>query len=93
MLKLLAAFLIATSLFSISDGAWARSNLEPSTVSELSARSSSSRSHVSVRGHYRKNGTYVAPHYRSAPNKSKLDNWSTKGNVNPYTGKVGTKNP
>ena len=47
----------------------------------------------SVRGYVTKNGTYVAPHYQSAPNKTKLDNYSTKGNVNPYTGKVGTKNP
>lgn len=45
-----------------------------------------------VRGYYRKNGTYVAPHYRSSPNNTKLDNWSTKGNINPYTGKTGTKN-
>jgi hypothetical protein len=48
---------------------------------------------VSVRGYTRKDGTYVAPHVRTAPNKSKLDNWSTKGNVNPITGKRGTKSP
>lgn len=47
---------------------------------------------VHVRGYTRKNGTYVAPHYRSAPNSTKSDNWSTKGNVNPYTGSRGTKN-
>lgn len=48
-------------------------------------------SDVHVRGYYRKNGTYVAPHYRSSPNQTKSDNWSTKGNINPYTGKPGTK--
>lgn len=48
---------------------------------------------VHVRGYYRKNGTYVAPHWRSSPNNTTLDNWSTKGNVNPYTLKEGTKNP
>jgi hypothetical protein len=47
---------------------------------------------VSVRGHFRKDGTYVAPHMRSSPNSTTLDNWSTKGNVNPYNGQVGTKN-
>lgn len=52
----------------------------------------SSRSH-SVRGYYRSNGTYVAPHHATNRNGTKLDNWSTKGNVNPYTGKAGTKNP
>ena len=46
---------------------------------------------VYVHGHTTKNGTYVAPHHRSAPDASKSNNWSTKGNVNPYTGKKGTK--
>lgn len=42
-----------------------------------------------VRGHTTKNGTYVEPHYRSSPNSSTYDNYSTKGNSNPYTGKEG----
>lgn len=46
-----------------------------------------------VQGHFRKNGTYVQPHYRSSPNGTTLDNYSTQGNINPYTGKVGTKAP
>lgn len=46
---------------------------------------------VYVKGHYRKNGTYVAPHYKSNPNGYKHDNWSTKGNRNPYTGEYGTQ--
>lgn len=48
---------------------------------------------VRVKGYTRKDGTYVAPHYRSSPNSSKLDNYSTQGNYNPYTGKRGTVNP
>lgn len=48
---------------------------------------------VSVKGYYRKDGTYVKPYHRSSPNKTDADNWSTKGNVNPYTGKEGTKEP
>lgn len=46
-----------------------------------------------VRGHYRKDGTYVNGHYRSQPNWTKTDNYSTKGNRNPYTGKRGTASP
>jgi hypothetical protein len=46
---------------------------------------------VSVRGYVRKDGTYVAPHYRSAPDGNFYNNWSTKGNVNPYTGEAGTR--
>lgn len=45
---------------------------------------------VYVKGYYRKDGTYVRGHYRSNPNSIVTDNWSYKGNINPYTGKVGT---
>jgi opacity protein-like surface antigen len=44
-----------------------------------------------VHGYTKKNGTYVAPHYRSDRDSSFYNNWSTKGNVNPYTGKKGYK--
>ena len=46
---------------------------------------------VHVRGYTRKDGTYVAPHYRSNPDGNFWNNWSTIGNVNPYTGKPGTR--
>ena len=45
---------------------------------------------VGVKGYYRNNGTYVPPHYRSNPNNTTDDNWSTKGNRNPSTGENGT---
>lgn len=44
-----------------------------------------------VKGHVRSDGTYVAPHYRSSPNSVQYDNYSTKGNTNPYTGARGTQ--
>ena len=46
---------------------------------------------VAVDGYFRNDGTYVQPHYRSSPNSTPLDNWSTEGNTNPYTGREGTK--
>jgi hypothetical protein len=46
---------------------------------------------VRVRGYIRNDGTYVQPHYRSNPDGSFYNNWSTKGNVNPYTGEPGTR--
>lgn len=55
------------------------------------ARGSRGGGSVHVRGYYRKNGTYVQPHSRTAPNGTKSDNWSTQGNVNPITGTPGTK--
>lgn len=45
------------------------------------------------KGYIKKNGTYVAPHFKTAPDKSRYNNFSTKGNTNPYTGKKGYKNP
>lgn len=47
----------------------------------------------STRGYVKKNGTYVAPHRQTNPNRTQRDNWSSKGNTNPYTGKKGTKTP
>lgn len=44
---------------------------------------------VKVKGYTKKNGTYIAPSYRTSPNKNKSDNYSTKGNYNPYSGKIG----
>jgi hypothetical protein len=46
-----------------------------------------------VKGYPKKSGTYVAPHNRTSPDKSKANNYSSKGNTNPYTGKKGTKDP
>ena len=47
------------------------------------------QNHVKVKGYYKSDGTYVQPHYRTAPNNSNRDNFSTLGNINPYTGKRG----
>lgn len=46
---------------------------------------------VFVQGYVRKDGTYVPPHVRTAPNNSTIDNWSTAPNVNPYTGEQGAQ--
>lgn len=49
--------------------------------------------HVSVSGYYRSDGTYVQPYFRTAPNNTNQDNFSTQGNTNPYTGKAGWIEP
>lgn len=49
---------------------------------------------IRVKGYYKPStGTYVMPYYRTSPNINKWDNWSTKGNYNPYTGKKGYVSP
>lgn len=44
-----------------------------------------------VKEHVTENGTYVPAHVRTTPNRTKNDNYSTRGNYNPYTGKPGKK--
>jgi hypothetical protein len=44
-------------------------------------------------GYTTSTGTYVQPHQQTNPNSTARDNYSTSGNVNPYTGAVGTRNP
>ena len=45
-----------------------------------------------TRGHYRSNGTYVQPYYSSTSDGYKWNNWSSRGNANPFTGRRGTRN-
>jgi hypothetical protein len=46
-----------------------------------------------VSGHVTSSGTYVQPHTATNPNTTQTDNYSTRGNVNPNNGNVGTRNP
>ncbi len=48
---------------------------------------------VAVRGYCRRDNVCVRPHHRSNPNGSSVDNWSTRGNINPYTGQIGNLKP
>jgi hypothetical protein len=63
-----------------------------SVASPVFAKKESGGSH-SVKGYVKKSGTYVAPHKQTNPNRTQRDNWSSKPNSNPYTGKAGTKEP
>ena len=68
-----------------------------STVSTVRATpsyyntSSSSTPYQSVRGYVRRDGTYVQPHHRTRSDSTSSNNWSSSGNVNPFTGKRGYK--
>lgn len=48
---------------------------------------------ASVRGHVRRDGTYVQPHRRTTPDDSARNNWSSTPNVNPWTGAPGKRDP
>ena len=43
-----------------------------------------------INGYTRHDGTYVQGYYRSEPNSTVTDNYSYKGNSNPYTGETGS---
>ena len=60
-------------------------------VSVLIIVSGTAFASVYVNGYYRSNGTYVQRHYRSNPDGITSNNWSTFPNVNPFTGKRGTR--
>ena len=51
----------------------------------------SSSSSTPVHGYTKKDGSYVEPHQRSTPDKKFENNWTTKGNENPHTGKDGSQ--
>lgn len=55
------------------------------------AITSFAQSSVYVSGYTKSNGSYVEPYYRTSPNATRNDNYSTVGNINPYTGASGTK--
>lgn len=47
------------------------------TILIISLFSTSILADTSVRGYFRKDGTYVAPHARSSPNTTRMDNYGS----------------
>ena len=60
-------------------------------VLAVSAGASAADRHVNA--YVRGNGTFVQGHMQTSPNATRLDNYSTRDNVNPYTGRSGTVDP
>ena len=52
-----------------------------------------SQNSTMTNGYIKSNGNYVAPHYKTEPDKTTYNNFSTQGNYNPYNGQSGTKSP
>ena len=47
----------------------------------------------STSGYTTSRGTTVQPYVATNPNGTQRDNYSATGNVNPYTGAIGTRTP
>ena len=82
-LGLVAAVLIVTGEVEARGGGFRGRSIGPGF-------GSNPRSH-SVRPYTRRDGRFVPPQWRSNPNREWRDNWSTNPNVNPYTGKEGSR--
>lgn len=85
---LILATVVALTL---SGNAFARGSSFGGHTSYKSSYSYGSRSDHAISGYTRSNGTYVQPSHATNPDVTRNNNYSTKGNVNPYTGKIGTK--
>lgn len=59
-------------------------------ASHAVSTSRSTANHV-VHGYTKKDGTVVQSYHATNPDHTRNDNYSTRGNVNPYTGTDGTK--
>ena len=79
----IALALVTASTASIAKGG----SHSGATASGTGSKSSSTH----VNGYVKKDGTYVAPHNKSTPDKKFENNWTTKGNDNPTTGASGTR--
>lgn len=90
MKKVFSVVVIAISV-ALSGNVYARGSSFGTHSSFKSGYSSGSGSDHAVSGYTRSNGAYVRPSHATNPDSTRNNNYSTKGNVNPYTGKPGTK--
>ena len=57
----------------------------------ISAASAFGQGYHYNNGYIDRNGVSHSGHYQTNPNNTQLDNYGTRGNLNPYTGAVGTR--
>lgn len=82
------ALIVALALVTASSASFAKGGSHSGAAAPgTGSKSSSTR----VNGYVKKDGTYVAPHSKSTPDKKFENNWTTKGNDNPTTGASGTR--
>lgn len=86
-----ALILAAAVALIFSGNAFARGSGSGGHSSYKSTYSYGARSDHAVSGYTRSNGTYVKPAHATNPDFTRDNNYTTKGNLNPYTGKFGTK--
>lgn len=90
--------LVAAFALSLAIPAFARSsnhtgshNADNSLSSVGPAGTGTNSKITHVKGYTKRDGTRVNSYDRTSKDGTKADNWSAKGNINPETGKIGTK--
>lgn len=81
-----------SSVFPKTSGAAMRVVIVGLAAALIAAPSMAAGSHR-VKGYVTKNGTFVAQTRATNPNRTKVDNYSSKPNLNPYSSAAGTKDP
>ena len=83
---------LSASIPAFARGGHSAGHASPSGHSAKAATGTGAKSsHEHVGGYTKKDGTVVKAHDRSTKDDTSANNWSTKGNTNPETGKAGTK--
>lgn len=88
-----AASVSSHSVSPMSHAAAHSSVTHHSKVATSSITHTNNASRTNVHSYTKKSGKLVQAHQRTAPNHKRTDNWSTRGNVNPNTGKRGHVDP
>lgn len=69
-----------------------KENKQTYVTPAASASTSSTNTNVQLQnGYVKTDRTVVQPHFKTKVNETNTDNFSTKENVNPFTGKSGTR--
>jgi hypothetical protein len=95
MKRIIAVFtLLLLATFAVGQSSQPRNHLPKTTTSSTKPTGTGSKSTSTVvHGYTTSKGTTVQPYHRTTPDSTQMNNYSTRGNYDPYTGKTGTKPP
>ena len=82
---LITIALVANSITTLAQSTWTRNITIPRTTN------SSYTNTTLVSGYTRTNGTFVSSYRRTRSNDTNIDNFSTIGNSNPFSGQRGSR--
>lgn len=88
---ILTAAIIISSALGVKAQSYYGSTSSRNTTTSTYGTGSTNSSVRYQQGYTRKDGTYVQDHYKTNSNGTNHDNYSTRGNVNTYTGSTGTR--